>query len=369
MSVQCPKCQREPGQRCHDERANQVPTHRERFRAAIKTSCPLIDSFLTYLRAERGATENTIASYESDLLKFADWLDQQQSRHRDRKTLTNTERSDVRDYLAEALAAGASGRTAARRLASLRLFFHFLMDEDKIEQDPTRNLPVPKTWKTIPQSLSTADLDRMVASLGTSPLDIRDKAMLLTFFGSGLRESELAALKLKDIDLDTGIVKVWNGKGGKDGLVPLSSLSIDAIKQYLDQVRPGFASRGKSAHLFLGRRGRPLTRQQVRNRVHDVAKAVLEQSVSPINLRHGFATALIEGEADLRDVQVLMRHSHIGNTEVYVHTDINYLRRFYAKHPRSAVVADDQAVPDVSRRAQPQPEHGARLSKRSRRVG
>ena len=359
LAVVCPVCKREPGQRCRDERANQVPTHRERFRAAIKTSCPLIDSFLTYLRAERGAAELTIASYESDLWKFAEWCD---------KPLAQVERSDVREYLTGMQVAGASGRTPARRRASLRHFYRFLMDESKIEQDPTRNLPVPKTWKTIPQSLSTADLDRMVASLGTSPLDIRDKAMLLTFFGSGLRESELAALKLKDIDLDTGIVKVWNGKGGRDGIVPLSSLSIKAIKHYLSQVRPGFASRGKSAHLFLGRRGRPLTRQQVRNRVHDVAKAALGQSVSPINLRHGFATALIEGEADLRDVQVLMRHADIGNTEVYVHTDLNYLRRFYAKHPRSAAVADDQAVPDVSRGAKPQPEHHPRLSPRSPRV-
>jgi integrase/recombinase XerD len=120
------------------------------------------------------------------------------------------------------MAQGVSGRSAARRLSVLRHFYRFLLDEQLIERDPTRNLPAPKQWKTLPKALSLADLDKMVASLGNSPIAVRDRAMLLTFFASGLRESELARLELRNLDLEAGVIKVWAGKGDKDGIVPLS---------------------------------------------------------------------------------------------------------------------------------------------------
>jgi integrase/recombinase XerC len=210
----------------------------------------------------------------------------------------------------------------------------------------------------------------MVASLGNSTLELRDKAMLLLFFGSGLRADELAALKVEDIDLDGEIVKIWDGKGGKDARLPLSYLSIQAIKHYLHESRPnlaefGIRSRGyvASQYLFLGQRcGSRMTRQQVYYRVRDIAKAVLGKSATPINLRHGYATALTEGGADLRDVQVLMRHAYISTTERYVHTDINYIKRFYANHPRASASNRDATIPDVVRGKEPQPEHDTRLS-------
>src|ERR1022692_4746939 len=223
----------------------------------------LIASFVRYLRAERDAGENTVSSYETDVRKFAEWLG---------RSLLSVQRTDLQQYLSDSLNAGTNARSAARRLSCLRHFYRFLIDEDDIQIDPTRNLPVPKRWKTVPKSLSLADLDKMVASLGASWLDVRDKAMLLTFFASGLRESELAALKLQDLDLEAGAAKVWNGKGGKDGLVPLSPPAIAALRLYLEIVRPKLADHGSSPYVFLTRLGGPLTRQQVYYRVRDIAR-------------------------------------------------------------------------------------------------
>jgi integrase/recombinase XerD len=184
----------------------------------------LIARFLSYLRTERTAGENTFASYEHDVNDFAAWLE---------KSVTAATRIDLQRYINDSLTQGINPRSVARRLSCLRHFYRFLIDEEEVQFDPTRNLPVPKGWKTVPKPLSLVDLEKMVASLGTSWMHIRDKAILLTFFASGLRESELAALKLQDIDLEAGVAKVWNGKGGRDGLVPLSPPAIAALRLYL----------------------------------------------------------------------------------------------------------------------------------------
>lgn len=284
--------------------------------------------FASYLRTECGAGDNTVASYENDVRKFAAWLLP--------KPLTQAQRIDVSRFISAALAEGLSGRSAARRLACLRHFYRFLVDEEEISSEPTRNLPVPKIGKTVPKALSLADLEKMVASLGTSWIDTRDKAILLTFFASGLRGSELAALKMQDLDFEAGAAKVWDGKGGKDGLVPLSPPAVAALKHYLEAVRPRLEVQTGTPYVFLGRRGKQLTRQQIYYRVRDIAKTALGKKISPHFLRHGFATVLVEGGADIRDVQVLMRHSDVDTTAIYVHTDLNYLRRaYYASHPRA----------------------------------
>lgn len=291
----------------------------------------LTADFLSYLHTECGAGGNTVASYENDLRKFTAWLLP--------KPLNQAQRTDVSQFISAALTEGLSGRSAARRLASLRHFYRFLVDEEEISSEPTRNLPVPKTWKTVPKALSLTDLEKMVTSLGTSWIDIRDKAILLTFFASGLRASELAALKVQNLDLEAGAAKVWDGKGGKDGLVPLSQLAVAALKAYLEIARPQLERGENSPFLFLGKRwGKPLTRQQVYYRVRDIAKAAVGKKISPHFLRHGFATVLVEGGADIRDVQVLMRHSDVDTTAIYVHTDLKYLRRiYYASHPRARI--------------------------------
>jgi integrase/recombinase XerD len=202
----------------------------------MTTSDDLVNSFLGYLRAERGAGENTLASYGHDVRNLSAWLE---------KPLLEATRIDLQKYISDSLKQGIGARSVARRLSCLRHFFRFLIDEEEIEIDPTRNLPVPKGWKTVPKPLSLTDLDSMVASLGSSWLDVRDKAILLTFFASGLRESELTALKVQDLDLDAGAAKVWDGKGGKDGIVPLSPPAIAALREYFANVRPKLDNRPK----------------------------------------------------------------------------------------------------------------------------
>ncbi len=294
----------------------------------------LIAGFLSYLQVERGAKENTLANYKHDVTHFSGWLG---------KPLTLALRPDLQRYISNSLESGLSGRTVARRLSCLRHFFRFLIDEEEIKRNPTRNLPVPKCWKRFRDRSPRGIWTKMVAHPGTSGgwslaartwIDVRDKAMLLTFFASGLRESELAALRLEDIDLDAGAAKVWDGKGGKDGLVLLSPPAIAALKKYFETTPP-FAVR-RTSHVFLNRQGcGPLTRQAIWNRVSAIAEAALGRRVSPHVLRHSFATALIEGGADIRDVQVLMRHSSVDTTAIYIHTDLSQLRKTYAVHPRA----------------------------------
>ena len=287
----------------------------------------LIASFVSYLKAERGAGENTTVSYEHAVRKFAEWFEE---------PLGRAQRSDLRLYLSEALTAGGNGRTAAHHLSCLRNFYHFLIDEGVTRIDPTRNLPVPKSWKTVPKAVSLAEVNKMVASLGSSWLGIRDRAMLLTFFASGLRESELADLKLQDVDLDAGAAKVWDGKGGKDGIVPLSPPAVAALRDYIENVRPSLARKSGDPRVFLGRYGKQLTRMAIFYRVRDISEAAIGRRISPHALRHGFATAMIEGGADVRDVQVLMRHASVDTTQIYVHTDLKYLRKvYYDTHPRA----------------------------------
>jgi integrase/recombinase XerD len=294
----------------------------------------LIADFVAYLRIERGAKENTLTNYEHDVTVFSDWL---------RKPFASALRADLQCFIADSLQSGISGRTVGRRVSCLRHFFRFLIEEEEIKTNPTRNLPVPKSWKTVPRSLGLADLEKMVAHPGISRLrnpaariwlENRDKAMLLTFFASGLRESELAALRLEDLDFEAGAAKVWDGKGGKDGLVLLSPPAIAALRCYLETAPP-FQVRSTS-HVFLNRWGRgPLTRMAIYYRVRAIAQAALGRRISPHVLRHSFATALVEGGADIRDVQILMRHSSVDTTAIYIHTDLSQLRRTYASHPRA----------------------------------
>ena len=294
----------------------------------------LIQSFVFYLRVERQHGENTVTNYESDVRNFAEWL---------AKPLPEADRADLLRYFSHELNAGVNPSTLARRRFALQKLFCFLMDEGHIKRDPTRHLPMPKRWKRMPKVVSTADFDKMIDSLGPSPLEIRDKAMLLTFFASGLRESELQNLKLEDLNLDnidSGSAKVWEGKGDKDGTVPLSPPAISALRVYLDTVRPRFENGLKSPYVFLGRRGERLTRMQIYNRVADIAEASIGRRISPHVLRHGYATALMEGGADIRDVQCLMRHSDLDTTAIYVHINLEYLRRnYYASHPRARIAA------------------------------
>jgi integrase/recombinase XerD len=313
----------------------------------------LIKRFFAYMRAERGAAENTVESYGLDLRKFSAWFKQ---------PLTTVQRQDLSAYAVERLASGLSPRSVTRMIKTFRTFFRFLIDDEEIAHDPTLGVPLPKFSKRLPDIARHNDVDKMVASLDDSTLGSRDRAMLLLFFGSGLRESELANLKLHDIDLQTGIVKVWAGKGGKDAVLPLSDSAIEALKRYLEVARPklaefGITSKGyiSTPYLFLGKRcGNRMTRQNVYYRVRDIASAALGRKVSPHQLRHGFATVLVENDADIADVQALMRHARVSTTQIYLHLDLNYLKeKYHASHPRARIADQNPGLFDALPGAKP----------------
>ncbi|HJT69897.1 MAG TPA: tyrosine-type recombinase/integrase, partial [Terriglobales bacterium] len=206
----------------------------------MPTNAELISRFGSFMRSERGLSENTIDSYVRDVRKLAEWFT---------KPLPEIQCTDITRHLASRRDAGSDGRSNYRFLASFRCFFGFLIDDEEIAHDPTIGVPRPRYTKPLPDVARHQDIETMIASLGDSWLDIRDRAMLYLFFGSGLRESELAALRLSDIDLNQALVKIWGGKGGKDAVLPISGAAVEALRRYLTDVRPKIAEFGFGARL------------------------------------------------------------------------------------------------------------------------
>ena len=179
---------------------------------------PAITLFTAYLRREKAASESTVSSYLLDLEQFQSWL------YVSNKTFEQATRRDVQEWLVAKMGEGLAPRSAARKLSTLRSFYRLLLDEERVDVNPTNGVPIPKSGKALPHFLELSELEKIVqwTEKQTHPLYVRDRAILLVLFASGLRESELVNLKLADLDLDVGIVKVWDGKGGKDGIAPLS---------------------------------------------------------------------------------------------------------------------------------------------------
>jgi len=300
-------------------------------------STPLLDEFAAYLRMERGLAENTVASYLLDLAQFSHWL---------KLPLEKAKRANVQTFLAEILAGGAASSSVERKTFALRRFYCFLLDEGKIRKDPTLAIPLPRRDRKVQYAVTLAELDAMAASLGTTAIDLRDRAILLLLFGSGLRATELRNLRLKDISLQAGIVQVWCGKGARDGILPLSPVSISALREYLEKSRPQLDPNAECPYLFVGAGhancGQQFTRQALYYRIADISKHVLGKRVSPHRFRAGCATALLEGGSDLRDTQRIMRHAVIDSTQRYLSISMAFLRTAYYKfHPR-AKGADDE---------------------------
>jgi integrase/recombinase XerD len=233
---------------------------------------------------------------------------------------------------------GISPRSQARIISGIKAFFRYLLFEDLIKHDPASLLESPKLGRKLPDTLSVPEIDLILKSIDHStPEGARNRAMIETLYSSGLRVSELLALKLSDVHRDIGFIRV-RGKGNKERLVPIGASALKYLDIYIEQVRvkvpvkPGYES-----IVFLNRWGRGLSRVSVFNIVkHLVANAGLKKSISPHTFRHSFATHLLEGGADLRAVQQMLGHESITTTEVYTHLDRDYLRQVITEfHPRS----------------------------------
>jgi integrase/recombinase XerD len=286
--------------------------------------------FLEYLTVEKGLAGNTVQSYARDVRKLVDHL---QAR---KVALYRVTEETVVGFIHGESQAGLSARSLARLISALRSFFRFLVLSGFVKTDATAQLTTPSTWLALPKFLTVAEAEALLqAPDEKKPQGVRDRAMLEVLYGSGLRVSELAALKLAEINLEDGFL-VCRGKGGKERIVPLGRSSGRAVGRYLAEIRPRLDHGGRE-ELFLSRRGRPFTRQGVWKLLRQHAgTAGLAARISPHVLRHSFATHLLERGADLRSVQLMLGHSQITTTQIYTHVTRERLRRVYDKfHPRA----------------------------------
>ena len=290
---------------------------------------PWTERFFTHLRVERGLTEGTIAQYDELLERFRVWFG---------KPLPEANGRDIRKYLARDVKAQKKPNTTARKLSCLRMFYGFLVAEGGIRVDPTRHIRRPRIWRRVPEVLSPKDIRKLVAALkGCDPLTVRDRALVLTLYSSGLRNSEVRALKIPDVDLAAGLIKVWRGKGGKDRVAPLSREAISAIREYLCDARPQFNPAPECTTLFIGRLGAGITRQQLFLRIRDLGRDVLNRQVWPHMLRHSYATNLVRSGMDIRDIQHLGGWAEPDTARIYTHTELSHLKEIMRHaHPRSA---------------------------------
>jgi len=286
-----------------------------------------IDQFLIYARVERGLSPNTVTAYATDLQGFAEFLI-----GRERGALEDVSPRDVVDFLLEQAAAGLSGRSQARRLVAIRGLFRYLCAERILTRDPTEAVPLPRPVQRLPRVLSRQEVEGLLAAPDRStPIGVRDAAMLETLYAAGLRVSELVSLRTANLHLERGYLRV-TGKGRKQRLVPIGGMAVEAVERYIHEVRPGW-DRSQSPALFLTARGGPMTRQGFWKRVKVHARAAgITVPISPHKLRHSFATHLLEGGADLRAVQEMLGHADISTTQIYTHVSQARLRRMVEEH-------------------------------------
>ncbi len=286
----------------------------------------IIDLFLDSLWMERGLSKNTLFAYRSDISKYARWLQNQGI------NITKAGPQNILAYLAST--ENKSTRTVTRNLSSLRRLYEYLSKEDKVKQNPIKNVEAPRLGRSLPKSLTENEVESLLDAPNTNqPLGLRDKTMLEILYGTGLRVSELITLTLHQINLRQGVVRVM-GKGNKERLVPLGEISTEWLEKYLAHGRNEILGENNSTDtLFPSRRGKSMTRQTFWHIVkrHAIV-AGIKKSISPHMLRHAFATHLINHGADLRVVQMLLGHSDISTTQIYTHVARERLKDIHSKH-------------------------------------
>lgn len=290
-----------------------------------------LKGFKNYLKLERGLAQNSIDSYGLDIEKFASFIDNQ----------INPELvkdKQIEEFLVFINECGLSANSQSRILSGLKAFFEFLIYEKKINIDPCALISTPKISRKLPETLYLHEIESMLATLDLStPEGTRNKAIIETMYGSGLRVSETISLRLSDCLFEEGFMRV-RGKGNKMRIIPMGKEAIKFIKIYIYEVRSKLDIDIKSADfVFLNRRGKPLSRVMIFMIIKEAAaKAGIAKNISPHTLRHSFATTLVEGGADLRAVQEMLGHESIITTEIYTHLDRSYLQETLKSfHPRA----------------------------------
>ncbi len=289
----------------------------------------LLLQFGDMLLIERGLSKHTVSAYETDIKQFVRFL------VASNKSLLNANRADIMDFLGERVQAGRSARSAARMLSALKRFYGFMLRERHIELDPTLLIDAPSIGRPLPLTLTESEVRQLLrAPVTTTDIGLRDRAMLELLYGCGLRVSELVELQVDQVSLKQGVVRVW-GKGNKERMVPMGEAASDWVERYLGSARAHLL-KGPSEVLFLSLRGRGMTRQSFWHRIKNHALvAGINTALSPHTLRHAFATHLVNHDADLRVVQLLLGHSNLSTTQIYTHVARERLKSLHqAHHPR-----------------------------------
>lgn len=293
------------------------------------SSAELLDEFCDSLWLEDGLSRNTLDSYRRDLSKFATWLEQQCG-----ATLMQSKPADIQAYLGHLVVTQkAKPSSTGRNISSLKRLFRYLLRQGKISVDPTLQIDTPKLPRNLPKTLSETDVETLLCTPDTqTPLGLRDRAMLEVLYATGLRVSELVTLRITQVSLDMGVVRVM-GKGSKERLVPLGEVALDWLRRYLGDGRSVLLGKQISDDLFVTARGESMTRQMFWYLIKKHAKqGGLDKRMSPHTLRHAFATHLLNHGADLRVVQMLLGHADISTTQIYTHVARERLKKLHTEH-------------------------------------
>jgi integrase/recombinase XerD len=302
----------------------------------------LVDEFLRHLRTERRLSPHTVSAYSGDIRRFAGFLS------REGIGVEDFGRTHLLKYLvhlreevpagkgtagkAGGRERGMAARSAARNVSSLRSFYRFLAREGVVQGSPVAEVRAPRVGRPLPKYLTVTQVARLIDAPDRTLEGIRDRAMLMLMYASGLRASEVVTLRMENVDRDAGFLRVL-GKGAKERVVPVADRALEDLATYLSAARPAFLKKRVSSALFLSKRGKGITRQTLWNRIrHWALLAGIDERISPHTLRHSFAGHLLAGGADLRAVQAMLGHADIATTQIYTHVTPERLRDIHRKH-------------------------------------
>jgi len=289
-----------------------------------------LTQFLNYLEVERGLAKNTIISYRRDIVKYLRFLEKEKIH------LLRSSHREIRAYLRELKKQRLTSSSIARGLAAIKMFYRFLVAEGELKDDPTSLVDSPSISRPLPDTLTVAEIEDFLTRIGGAKREaIRDRGIMELLYATGMRVSEIASLKLTDVNINSNYVRCF-GKGGKERIIPFGKEASFWLKKYLKSSRRLFPRANLSRYLFISKRGQKLTRQGLWEITRRHARrADVGKRLSPHTLRHSFATHLLQGGADLRSVQEMLGHANISTTQVYTHVDQRRLKSVHSKyHPR-----------------------------------
>ena len=279
-------------------------------------------SFLNYLLVDKGLSNNTVKAYEADISSFFQWLDNKDLKYK------NLQEDHINQYISFLFQRKMRSSSVNRKISSIKSFYIFLVKRNFVKNSPLNDLVTPKQEKYLPESMSEAEVDKLLNSPDVAnKIENRDKAMIEMLYATGMRISELVNLKITDVDMKRCVVKVF-GKGSKERLVPFGETALDSLRSYLNE-----REQSSSKEIFLSNRGKKMTRVAFWQRVKIyLIRENLKNSISPHTLRHAFATHLLNRGADLRSVQLLLGHSDLSTTQIYTHIAKQRLSDVLKKH-------------------------------------